>query len=276
MLIITPPLPLLKDGEIETRVECTILIDNREEVLYYSTPVEWGKYLTFERADAFLLGVLQYAMKEGHDIEVKAPISERFYFNLVNQVIPLLSAGFGHKQIKLTCNQLDNSVLMAETEKPFAVGTGCSLGVDSFGSILYHLQPDTPTNFRLTHLTYFNVGALGNDTEKTTVSYEHDLSMIQEYAAYKQLPLVRISSNIGKLYEGWNFDHCNQSRNSATVLALQKLFRRYYYASTVDVSHLKIKYDAAYFESALVPYFSTENTDLLIGQAAFSRVDKTK
>ena len=123
----------MKGGEIETRVECTILIDNREEVLYYSTPVEWGKYLTFERADAFLLGVLQYAMKEGHDIEVKAPISERLYFNLVNQVIPLLSAGFGHKQIKLTCNQLDNSVLMAETEKPFAVGTGCSLGVDSFG-----------------------------------------------------------------------------------------------------------------------------------------------
>ena len=274
MLIVTTP--LLKGDKIETRVECTIAIDGHEEVLYYSTPIEWDKYLTFERADAFLLGVLQYAMKEGHDIEVKAPISERLYFNLVNQVIPLLSAGFGHKQIKLTCNQLDNSVLMAETEKPFAVGTGCSLGVDSFGSILYHLQPDTPTNFRLTHLTYFNVGALGNDTEKATVSYEHDLPMIQEYAAYKQLPLVRISSNIGKLYEGWNFDHCNQSRNSATVLALQKLFRRYYYASTVDVSHLKIKHDAAYFESALVPYFSTENTDLLIGQAAFSRVDKTK
>ena len=275
MLIITPP--LLKGDKIETRVECTIAIDGHEEVLYYSTPIEWDKYLTFERADAFLLGVLQYAMKEGHDIEVQAPISERLYFNLVNQVIPLLSAGFGHKRIQLKCGQLDNRMLMVDDEKPFAVGTGCSLGVDSFGSILYHLQPDAPPNFRLTHLTYFNVGALGNDTEKATASYEHDLPMIQEYATFKQMPLVKISSNIGKLYEGWNFDHCHLTRNSATVLVFQKLFRRYFYASSSDVSHLHLSNQATgYYETSIMPYLSTENTDLLIGQAAFSRVDKTK
>lgn len=242
--IITPPRLIEEDKEV--RVECRVIIDNQEEVLYYSTPNEWGKYLTFERADAFLLGVLQYAMKEGHDIDVQVPISERLYFNLVNQVIPLLSAGFGYKRIQLKCYQLDNSELKAEDEKPYAVGTGCSLGVDSFGSILYYTQPDTPPDFRLTHLTYFNVGALGNDTEKATASYNHDLPKIEEFAAFKHMPLVKICSNIGKLYEGWNFDHCNQSRNSATVLALQKLFRRYYYASTVDVSHLQIKHDAAF------------------------------
>ena len=51
MLIVTTP--LLKGDKIETRVECTIAIDGHEEVLYYSTPIEWDKYLTFERADAF-------------------------------------------------------------------------------------------------------------------------------------------------------------------------------------------------------------------------------
>ena len=275
MLIITPP--ILKSGESETRIECTIAIDGNEEVLYYSTPIEWGKYLTFERADAFLLGVLQYAMKEGHDIEVKAPVSERLYFNLVNQVIPLLSAGFGHKRIKLICHQLDSSVLMADTENPFAVGTGCSLGVDSFGSILYHLQPDTPPSFRLTHLTYFNVGALGNDTEKATVSYEHDLPMIQEYAAYKQMPLVQLSSNIGQLYTGWNFDICHLTRNIGAVMALQKLFQRYVYASSHPTSDLQLSDKATgYFETALAPYLSTENTDVIIGQPSFSRVEKTR
>lgn len=197
-------------------------------------------------------------MKEGHDIEVQVPISERLYFNLVNQGIPLLSTGFGHKIIRLDCQQLDNSVLRAGKEDPFAVGTGCSLGVDSLGSILYYSQSNTPPSFRITHLTYFNVGAFGNDTDQSAISYEKDMPMIEEYAAFKLMPLVMISSNIGELYEGWNFDHCNQTRNSATVLALQKLFRRYYYASTIDVSNLKIKPDAAYFESALVPYFSIE------------------
>lgn len=277
MLIITPPHLCITDNchSNESVVECNIIINNEEKLLYYKTPSEWGRYLTYERADAFLIGVLQYAMKEGHNIEVNAPVSEKLYFNLVNQVIPLLSAGFGHKRIQVKCNQLDNSKLDGDRE-PFAVGTGCSLGVDSFGSILYHTSSETPHNYKITHLTYFNVGAHGNDIDKATVSYDNDLSMVQEYADFKQMPLVRISSNIGELYKGWNFDHCNQTRNSATVLALQKLFRRYYYASTIDLSHLGLKGDAAYFETALVPYFSTENTELLIGQADSSRVDKIR
>lgn len=275
MLIIKSP-RLIETPDNQTMVECTIIVNGVDNNFYYSTPKEWGKYLVYERADAFLLGVLQFAMKDGHDIEVEAPCSEMLFFNLVTQAIPILAEGFGHKRITVKCDQLDNRVLTVDGEIPFAVGTGCSLGVDSFACILYHTQPNISDNYRLTHLTYFNVGGMGNDTAKATASYMHDIPMIEEYADFKKMPLVTISSNIGELYDGWNFDHCSHSRNPAAVLALQKLFKRYYYASSVDVSHLKINNDAAYFESALVPYLSTENTNLMVGQAAFSRVDKTR
>lgn len=216
-------------------------------------------------------------MKEGHDIIVDAPVSEKLYFNLIELIVPVLSRAFGYKQIAIDCHKIECGLLKVDGKEPWAVGTGCSLGVDSFGCILYYTQKHIPENYRVNCLTYFNIGAHGNDTAKATASYEHDLPMIEEYAACKKLPLVTISSNIGLLYEGWNFDSCHNTRNIATVLALQKLFKTYIYASGIDVSHLKLSNkDVAYFETAVVPNLSTENTTIMVGQPSFSRIDKTR
>ena len=59
------------------------------------------------------------------------------------------------------------------------VGCGCSLGVDSLAAIKTHLEEDCPESFKLTHLTYFNAGAMGNkDLKKAKEAYEKDLLLV--------------------------------------------------------------------------------------------------
>ncbi len=272
--------PILRTNDTTAFLECDLIYENREKKhLYYSTTLEYAKYLSVERADAFLLGVIQYAMSIGEDVCVEAPVSEKLFFNLKTLVIPTLSLALKHKKIDLICKELDHSVLFAEgkSNQTFAVGTGCSLGVDSFSTLLYYTSDNVPPSYRITHLTYFNVGANGNDIEKATAAYEKDLPLVKEYVSYKEMPLVTLSSNIGSLYKGMSPDICLHSRNMGAVLALQKLFHGYIYSSGHTVQDLKLSsYDTAYFETVIIPAFSTENTQISVGLPSFTRVEKTQ
>jgi len=191
-------------------------------------------------------------------------------------VIPLLASALGHQPITIHAKHLDNTVYVSSETHPPIVGTGCSLGVDSFSTILYYTSDKIPESFRVNCFTLFNVGANGNDIAKTTESFLIDKPMASEYANYKHIPLVTLSSNIGMLYEGWNFALCHHTRNAGAVLALQKLFAKYIYASSYPSTDLRISsVDPSHFETALFPYLGTENTELYIGLPDYTRTEKT-
>lgn len=271
--------PILRFEKDEVYMECDFIHNDEKKLLWYSTTKEYAKYLSFERADAFLLGVFQFAMSIGEEITVEAPVSEKLYYNLTSLVIPSIAEAYHQKKIQIHCDCLDCSILKADgvNERERAVGTGCSLGVDSFSTILKYLSDSIPPNYRVTHLTYFNVGAHGNNTEKATESWEKDYPLIKGYADFKKLPLVTVSSNIGILYEGWNYDACHHSRNLGAVMALQKLFSHYVYASGFPILDLSLDSETtAYFETVIGPGLSTENTEVSIGLADYTRTDKTR
>lgn len=271
--------PYLRTDKDTVFMECEFLYNNEKTTLYYATTPEYARYLSFERADAFLLGILLFAMRKGEDIVIDAPISEKLYYNLSTLVVPTFAVAYHYKKIKIRSSALDATVLKAEGEHNLscAVGTGCSLGIDSLSTILYYTSDRVPKNYQITHLTFFNVGAHGNDVEKATISYNNDYSMIKEYADYKQMPLVTLSSNIGILYKGWNFDNCHLTRNIGAVLAFQKLFCHYVYASSHDISVLKLSDKATgYFETVIAPNLSTENTEVSIGLPDYTRTEKTR
>ena len=56
---------------------------------WYSVDNQYSSFLCDDRVDGFLLVVLMIAIKSGQDIEIEAPVSSRFLFNLENTVIPL-------------------------------------------------------------------------------------------------------------------------------------------------------------------------------------------
>lgn len=240
--------------------------------LYFSTTEEYGNYLTTESSDCFVVSVLVYAIKHGHDITCDT-ISEKLYYNLVRKAIPVIASIHGTKEIEIKYSHLSN-----ENYHPTAVASGCSLGIDSFSTILDHLSDECPASFKLTHFTYFNVGANGDiDLNKVKESYEKDYKLVLEYARSKNIPVVKIESNISQVYLGEPANENYMSRNMAAVLSMQKLFSKYIYASSYPLKDAKfIKKDMAAQESWLLPAWSTESTELITGDPCMVRTAKTK
>lgn len=202
----------MSDNKSKTEVN-----PNGEEV-FYATTKDYGQYLTNESSDCFVVGILLMAIKLGQDIECDT-ISEKLYYNLVHTVIPILAQIYGGKEIKIHCKHLSNQNYQAK-----AVATGCSLGVDSFSTIIDHIGTDCSPSYRLTHFTYFNVGAHGDkNLDKVKESYDNDFKLVDAYAETKKIPVVAVESNISKLYEGFDFNQCALIRNMSVVLSMQKL-----------------------------------------------------
>lgn len=62
--------------------------------IWYSTPSEYGQYLTDEVADAFLLCSLMPAICQKEDIRINAPVSEQLYHNIMETAAPLVQNEF--------------------------------------------------------------------------------------------------------------------------------------------------------------------------------------
>ena len=56
--------------------------------LWFSVPAEYADHLCCERSNAFVIVMLWYAMVTGSDISFEAPISERLYNGLTQNLIP--------------------------------------------------------------------------------------------------------------------------------------------------------------------------------------------
>lgn len=146
-------------------------------------------------------------------------------------------------------------------------------------SFLTYTAENCPQHHKLTHLTYFNAGAMGFSNEELAAeSYKKDLQMVKKFADEVGLPVVTIESNVIKWYNGlMNFGQCAVMINMSVVLSMQKLFGKYYFASTFPIWEFRYdKYTMEYYESLLLPLLSTESTELMVANPEMTRVAKEK
>ena len=142
------------------------------EWLWYAVEPEYGHYLCDEVADAFVLPMILPATRSHQDIQVEGSMSERLLYNLQNSVLyaasrttPYFKSYDINSQGYCPHIKCGNPVVVDYHGK--GVGTGCSLGVDSFMVLLQHyLEPHCPAGYKLTHLTFFNVGAMGAEANE--------------------------------------------------------------------------------------------------------------
>ncbi len=251
--------------------EISSTVENITKEIWYRTTEEYADYLVEEVADAFVLPMLLVALKNQEDIKVEAPISEKLYYNIKNNILYTLSIPL-HVNHKIN---VDSEGYVTPSFQPTAVGCGCSLGVDSFSAMIGHMSADCPKDFRITHLTNFNVGAYGNDFEKTEQFFHEALPDVRKYAQEKGLPLVLLESNFGPFFEGVNFNWCGPLRTMSAVLSLQKLFKRYYYASSCTNKDFNFGMGMGDFASLLLPMISTDNTEIIVADQDKTRIEKT-
>lgn len=268
-IIIHVPSVVKKDGK--ARIVCDIEYDKNVRNVWFEVDEEYAEFLCTERSDAYVVGLLNLAMREGRDIICDVPMTEELLYQLNTYLIPSLArhgkAMYATKIIAKT----DSSPL----PNYGAVGTGLSCGVDSLHALANHHNSDYPEK-EITHLVINNVGAFDDHDEQYRYQLEHARSFCQEYG----FNLVETNSNLHLV-----FDQCHlfvhTYRNCFCVLLLQKLWKTYYSGSSgKDFSSFSLKDNdvqgCAYYELLSLQCFSTRQLKFYSEGGAVTRFDKTK
>ena len=248
-----------------------------------SVESQYGKFLSPERADYALIGLIVRSMKR-HDPELicDAPVTEDLLYNIREILIPSLC----NSDSRMFPVKIQADIAPALDKLPFAknshggVGTGISCGVDSFYSILKHYDSDYPSK-KLTHLVMLDVGNFQNGSYKSRdqAVKEKTLERSEKVSEELNLPLLKIESNFQIVIPLGNLNF-HTYRSVMAVYALQKLFRTYYYGSGYSFSDFVLNgnfaLDPAYFDLLLLDCFSTENLRLYSSGGECDRNDKVE
>ncbi len=254
--------------------------------LNFKVDKEYENYLCDDRADCFVVAFLYYAMMTGSDIKSEAPVSEKLLFGIENHLFPaLLKENKGYKKINVYSESIKTPY---QTENKVATGMSC--GVDSLYSLKKYNQNNIPEQYRLTHLTYFNMGSIFHPNMAENKQYHMDefyrltdemskdkMINAKNVADKVNMPLVYIESNIDKDYYRGGFGYTAVYRNCAMVLALQGLFGKYYCSSAgwPDFFELNLEGGSEHYETLLCSVFSNGTVEFIISDYA-SRFEKTK
>ncbi len=224
-----------------------------------------------EHSDAFVIGVLFYALECGEDVHVRGKISQKLLHNINNYLIDALCLSNSKlKKIKLTSDQISGSNLCIQD----VAATGISCGVDSFSTFYRHFQEDKP--FKIEYLTFFNVGSHGDfGGERARGIFNDRFEQAKEFAKDINLPIIKVDSNLSEFLK-LNFLQTNTLRNVACILLLQKAIKNYYLASKNRYDFFKLNpKDNQDFDTLLLPLLSTESTTIHSAVSNLKRTERT-
>lgn len=244
-----------------------------EKVLWIEAKKEYGKYFTTDRADAFLLGFVHYALRYGAEIVSETPISVRLYEQLVNQFVPWYLASFrvtkerySPKPIKITAPTIDEM-----EEKGTAVGAGVSCGVDSM-----HVFA---TKSDITHGLVWNMhpGNYRYSQECRDKAWKDLKSHAQAFMDEIGKPLIALDTNYDTALfpEMWS-DFQFTWANLFAIRSLQKLLGKYYFASGNPIWTVQMDIHpwrcCCSYEPILLPLLSASGTIIqLVGEELYRR-----
>ena len=246
--------PKIKKHEQCYRLISTLKYDeNKTYDMWFEVEEEYGKYLCSENADAFIIALLPYFVKHECDVEIDGYLSSRIYYQLTSYLIPLLCEAFNKKMVSIICKVKD------EEFNPTGVGASISCGVDSFYTLLKHTN-QKDSSYNITHLTYFNAGSHGQfGGDEARKLFKKRLKRIKSFCEENLYALVTVDSNMNEFIM-MNHENTNTFRTLACVLALQKLFNIYYFASccSFNGSHIAA-IDTTYYDILNVQCLSNNN-----------------
>lgn len=264
------------------RIESNLRIEKdkmqKDFLLFVETSREWGKYFVTDRADAFVVGILLYAMGGGHDIKCNIPISSELKFMLENHLIFTLK--------KYDDNYYQTKIIAEVTDEPIpnegAVGTGISLGLDSFCTIAEHYNCNSNA-LKLTHLLTLQNGVVGGFYQKNNWDFcaEKLFEREQKVADELGLPLITVNTNLTKLMSR-RVDWYVTYWLAMIVMSLSKLFSTYF-ISSIGVGYSKFNIeqrynrDCEYYDLLSLSTFSIINgVKFISGAGAYDRLDKIR
>ena len=280
--LVTIGKPRIDKIKNKSRLVSTLKLIDRTDELWMEVDNEYEKYLTTEKSDAFLIGLLHFAMRMHYDIKCEAPVSTELLYNLENHLIPTLKKSTAYKYYTptITCTTTNEPTINNN-----AVGTGMSLGLDSMHALFNHMP--SGKDYSLTHLLFGNFGNFKANYNSKELGIEEGTKKIQtslynkakKVATAAKLPLVFSDTNISDFYLRYNmyFESIHSYCMAFTVHSLAKLFSVYLFGSGPDYNQLNFsKIDPAYYDSVSMPLLSVKGLQFYSEGAPFDRMEKTQ
>lgn len=236
---------------------------------WFSVEREYAPYLTDDRADAFLLGLLTTAMRVGADIVCEAPVSRKLLYSISNCLIPALSANVKvYHPITIRAQATD-----AVLENAGAVGTGWTGGVDCTYTLMSHIQNHHPSR-RLTHLLVANNGAIESEDAFGMLECMVESARSGAVGEYG-LPVVGVDCNLQVLAKQ-HYLMVAAFRLPAVALALQKLFGVFLNSAGPAFSYFTLETyeDSSHYELLPLSCYETDVTAFYSAGCKFNRVQK--
>lgn len=257
-----------------------IEVDNQKKPILVSVEKEYGKFLSPERADYALVGLLAYAMRNKHDIICEAPVTDELLYKIREILIPtLVRTDRRNYPVKIQADMappLDK--LLFASNAHGGVGTGFSCGVDSFYTVLKYVNSPYPAQ-NLTHLCVFNIGAINNCYGAENIPRVKQTVFTRAEAMSKKvkLPLLKLESNFQDVFPQDHY-RSHTYMDALAIYALQKLWRIYYYSSSNFYGEFSLKENMdnppGYFEPFLLDCFSTSKLKIFSAGSECDRLDK--
>ena len=179
----------------------------------------------------------------------ESPVSEKLLYQLNEHFIPTLSKFITWcNEVKIIAD-VDKNVL----ENAKAVGAGISGGVDSYYSLLKAINENSE-HFKPTHGLFCDIEDFGEINQQY-------LDFAKEICQEANLQLVHVKSNVcSELYRIFH-ENIGACVILSSVLALEKLFKTYFYSSAHDYNSFKFDdYSGEKYTFFDAFCFSTDNT----------------
>lgn len=273
IIVNKPYVEEIKNGKVRL---CSNIVceDKNAKVLYYEVDSEYAQYLNCERGDCFVLGLLHKCMSEKVNIKCEVPVSEQLLFQLRNYYIPVISKHMPN----LSYIEINSQSVSVPDTVGNAVATGNSGGVDSFYTIIKHLNEKG--SFKLTHLLFNNISTEDDDSKRIRKWFDKEKKEKEQIAKEFGLKAISMYSNLYSFYEShyiYNYYYAAQYVSAPYVLA--GLIGKYYYSSSYSFSDFtmnpKKMTDGSNFDLFALECFSISSLKIYSTGAETGRVDKT-
>ena len=266
--------PYIEKNNNKSRCNCDIFINEKKCSVWFEVDQNYEKYLVEDRIDAYVVGILNYAMRNNHDIVSDYPITEELLYNITKTLIPSLSK-YGRNLMPVR--------IIAPTIKSInsgnAIGTGCSCGIDSFDAIKNHLNTKFKT-MDITHLLINNVGSFEGYTEYGVEKViKERFEVTNQVAKELGIELIKTNSNFAIAIPQRHY-LTNTYSSCFAIYMMQKLWKKYYLASVgLDYSKFTIidndLEDSAHYDLLTLQCFSHEGLRIYSESGEKNRLEKT-
>lgn len=273
---------ILKIENNGNSVSILLNINGNTEIVTTTFSENVVQYITTDRIDSVIMGLILFAIKHGYDFHSDIPISESLYYNMAYHFIDAITStkNLHHPRIIAP-------VVADASDTGDIVATGISCGVDSLYTIYTHTEK-VPDKYKLNHLVFLNVGShhSGKGEDDSQRLFLGRRNLCRKFSEEAKLPLIEITSNLYAIYDKYDkeYSHVEEHTYMALfcMLLIQKGVKIYYYSSGLAYTDFNCRYmpdnafDAAQYDLLTLHCASIGNTEFITAGGNVSRIEKMK